>query len=329
MALIQLAGGTVRAPDGALNIRLSQATGLELVLVGPDGAELAPNFQVTRTEVVVVPTGPITVTARSTTGGPFPSGARLGVTLKSAAGTGDEVVRPAADVGGRQAVSLVEIVGGEIADLMGQTSTVELAWMQRGNYAFHVNHKQSSGRTTRWACVLDGSATAHHAVGPDAYQQLIELVLGVASTAYGGPPEQWLVATSPPTEITATLDGEQIDWERALAHPPAPWPSLQESVRDVGRRLPEGSAVVLIDDGVPVDYREVLEIVRERELECIVVALGRSERGARPEDRAAQFWDEEFAALEGFDRVVGIATLAGLAEGASRIADAMFPGGSQ
>lgn len=329
MAVIQLTGGAVSAPGGALNIRLSRTDGLELVLFGEDGTELAPNFRVTRTEAVIVPAGPITVSARTTTGQPFASGTRLGVTVKSAAGTGDEIVRPAVEVGGRQAVTLVDVVGGEVVDLMGQASRIELGWMQRGNYAYHVNHKQPTGRTTRWACVLDGSATAHHTTNPDAYRQLVELVLGIAATAHGTAPEAWLVATSPATDVTAALDGDEIDWEAALSHPPAPWPSLQQAVGIASERLPEGASVVLVVDGVPVDYREVLEIVRSRGQECIVVALGRSRFGARPEDRAEQFWDEELEALEDFDRVVGIATLAGLAEQASQVADAMFPGGAQ
>lgn len=328
MAVIQLTGGSVAAPEGALNIRLSRAQGVELILLDAEGEIVAPNFQVTPAEVVIVPSGPFTVSARTTNGAPFASGVRMGVTIKSAAGSGDEVVRPPAEVGGRQAVSLVEVVGGEIVDLLGEASRAEQGWMQRGNYAYHVNHRQGTGRTTRWACVLDGSAMSHHETDAEGYRGFLELVLGVASTAFGGQPEAWVVASRPMRDITSALAGDEIDWSGAV-HDPAPWPGFLPAVQQVSSRLPKDAAVVLVVDGVPVDYREVRELLAEAGQECIVVALGRSRRGARPEDRPSQFWEEELAALDDFERVVSVASLAGLQEQASQLADAMFPGGGQ
>lgn len=327
MAVIQLTGGSVECPAGAITIRLSRTDGLDLVLLGADGQEVEPNFRVTHTEVVIVPSQPVTVTARTRNGLPMGSGTRLGVSVKAADGSGDEVVRPASEVGGRQSVSLVEIAGGEIADLMGQATRIEQGWMQRGNYAYHVNHRQTDGRTTQWACVLDASASVHHSSHPEAYQAFLELILGIAATAYGRAPSHWVLSTSPPTDVTSALEGEEIDWDAALSHQPAPWPSLLASVEQATKGFDEDGAVVLVVDGVPVDYREVLAHVGARE--CVVVALGRSRFGARPEDRASQFWEEELEALDGFPRVVSVASLADIGENAHQIADAMYPGGER
>ncbi|WP_296136606.1 hypothetical protein [uncultured Tessaracoccus sp.] len=323
MAVIQLSGGSTRAPQGALNIRLSRPQGVTLELVGPDGAVLEPNFRVTPTEVVVVPAGPVTVVARAAGQQTFLEGTRIGVSVRSASGQGDEVVRPPSEVGGRPVVSLVEITGGEVVDLVGRAAAAELGWMQRGNYAYHVHHTQGAGRHTPWALVVDGSASRHRSVVPEHYHAFLELVLGICAAAHGGAPEAWLLATQPVRDVTPALAGETIDWAQALDHPPAPWPSLGGAVGEALDRLPGDGAVVLVADGVFVDYREVREQLQGRT--ATVVALGRSRHGARPEDRPAQFWEEELAGLEGYDHVVSLASLAGLAEDPTPLADALFP----
>lgn len=324
MAVIQLTGGSQQVPTGALNVRLSTPHGVELVFLDADGAAITPNFQVTRVEAVIVPAGPVTVAARTADGRPFQQGARLGVAVKSASGSGDEVVRSPSDVGGRQQVALVEISEGLVTDLLGAASAAERAWMQRGNYAYHVNHRQGTGRATPWSVVLDGSAATHHTRWPERYQQYLELVFGIAVTGFGSPPAKCIVATQPPRDVTATLDGEEIAWETLLGHDPAPWPSLGDAVDQALAPLPSEGALVIVTDGVFVDYREVRERLGERR--CIVVAMGRSQAGARVADRPEHFWEEELQALQDY-HVVSLAALDGLDDEAFALADGMFPGG--
>lgn len=326
MAVIQLSGGAVEAPEGALNIRLSQTNGVELVLLDDYGTAVAPNFQVTRAEVVIVPSGPLAVAVQSTNGAPFPSGTRIGVTVKAASGQGDEVVRAPSEVGGRQAATLIEIRSGQVVDLGGQATAVEKGWMQRGNYAYHVNHKQGGTRTTKWAAVLDGSAMAHHGANVESFRSFLELVLGIAGTGFGEEPEAWFVATRPVRDVTSALDGDEIDWSSVIGEQPAPWPSLGDAVDAALRKLPDDGALVLISDGAFVDHREVRQRLEGRD--SIVVAIGRSRFGARPEDRPEHFWEETLEALASFPRVVSVASLANIADGAPDVADAMFPGGA-
>ena len=323
MAMIQLTGGPVACPDGALELQLTTQRGVELALADALGNPVEPAFRATPSQVVVLPGQSLIVIARPAEGRAFIEGTRIGVTVKAASGSGDEVVRPPVDAGGRTAISLVEIADGRIADLVGQTAATELAWMQRGNQAFHAHHSQRAGRATKWACVLDGSAMSQHTADEDAYRQFIELVLGTAATAYGGAPSAWWVATQPPRDVTATLEHDEIAWEQALNHAPAPWPNMGQAVEAACAGLPDDAPLLIICDGVFVDYREVRDAVAERE--CIVVALGRSKYGARAEDRPTQFWEEELDGLDGFPRVVSLASLTELNEAGSALADAMFP----
>lgn len=323
MAMIQLTGGPIACPDGALELQLTTRSGAELALVDALGNPVEPAFRATRSQVVVLPGQPVIVIARPIEGNAFVEGTRIGVTVKAASGSGDEVVRPPVDAGGRTAISLVEIADGQITDLVGQTSLTELAWMQRGSQAFHTNHAQRAGHATKWACVLDGSAMSQHTADENAYRQFLELVLGTAATAYGCAPSAWWVATQPPRDVTASLEHDEIAWEQALSHAPAPWPNVGEAVEAACAGLPNDAPLLIICDGVFVDYREVRDAIAGRE--SIVVALGRSKYGVRVEDRPTQFWEEELDAFDGFHRVVSLASLTGLSEAGPALADALFP----
>lgn len=325
MAMMQLTGGPIACPEGALELRLTHQQGVELELVGAEGFPIEPTFRATPTQVVIVPEHPVSVVARAADGRPFAEGTRIGITVKAASGSGNEVVRPPVEAGGRLTLPLVEIADGQISDLVGQSASVELAWMQRGNQAFHTNHSQRAIRSTKWACVVDGSAIPQQAADPVAYRSFLELVLGIASTAHGGAPESWMVATRPPREIAPTLTGDAIAWEQALGHDPAPWPSFGDAVDAACAKIPDDAPLLLISDGVFVDYREVRAALPGRQ--CTVVALGTSKYGVRPQDKPSQFWEEELAAFEGFDRVASLASLEGLADVGPALADAMFPKG--
>ncbi len=326
MSVIQLSGGSQPAPAGAVFVRLSVQHGVELVFLDADGAPVAPDFPQSRTEAVIIPRGPLTVAARTLDGQPFARGTRIGVSIKPATavsgGGGDEVVRPPSDVGGRQQVALVELADGRVTDLLGQAAEAERAWMRRGNYAYHVHHRQPSARRTPWAVVIDGSLTGHHR-DSDAFRGFLELVLGVAATGFGAAPVQCVVATMPPRDVTPALDGDEIDWDGLLGHAPAPWPSLGGAVEVALGALPQDGAVVLVTDGPFVDYREVRQQLEDRR--CLVVTTGRSRFGARPSDRPTHFWEEELDALAGFE-VASVADFDGLADEAHALADVMFRG---
>ncbi|RRD46037.1 hypothetical protein [Tessaracoccus sp. OH4464_COT-324] len=322
MALIQLSGGSVAQPVGALNVRLSHGSGVELLLLNAAGASVEPSFRKTPTEVVVLPDEALTVVARCTSGGSFPPDTRIGVSLRSMSNPADEVVRPPLDAGGRASVALVEIVGGTIVDLAHDSSDSDRAWQQRGHRAFHINHPGSRQPGRAWVAVVDGSASGA-ARNPERYHAFLELVLAVATAAYRRQADRVLVAGQPTMEMTQAMEADEVDWAGCLPERPAPWPMLGDAVRSALASLPEDASVVLIVEGVMVDYREVAELLAGRE--HIVVAIGKSRFGARAVDRPQEFWEEELAALEVFDRVASVADLLLDAEGEVALADAMFP----
>ena len=81
--IVQLAaGGSAQAPAGAVSIRLTTTAQVQLVLIGEDGRVVEPQYRASAVEAVFVPTVPVLVTARTTSGQPFASGARVGVSLR-------------------------------------------------------------------------------------------------------------------------------------------------------------------------------------------------------------------------------------------------------
>lgn len=322
MAVIQLSGGSTKSPAGALNIRLSMAQGAELVLLAADGSRIEPSFIKTATDVVVVPDQPFTVVARCQRGAAFAEGTRIGVSIRSVSGEGDEVVRLPADASSRNDLPLVEITQGEILDCVAEQGTAQQGWRQPGQHAYHVRHSSRRGGARDWVAVIDGSTT-RGVDTPKQWHALLELVLGIASAAYGQDPNRVLWATQPPIDLTTQLSQSEVDWDSVLPSQPAAWSRLGGAVENALATLPDDGAVVLISDGVFVDYREVAQLIGQRE--HVVVALGRSRFGVRPSDQIEQFWHEELAALEIFSPVAALNTLTLTSADEVLLADAMFP----
>lgn len=330
--IVQLGpGGSAQAPTGAVSIKLSSTVPAQLVLMTPSGEVVEPQFRVSPSEAVVVAGEALVVTARPTLNQPFASGTRIGVSFRNPGGAGSEIVRPAVEVGGQQSVTLVRIgADGLITDALEDGRRMEgeglwaRPWMKPGAYAYHVNHHQSAAMEEEWSLVLDGSATMLAARRREGLGRFLETLIGVVSTALGSGPRAVLVSTDPARDAVAALDADAIDWAAAIGEDPAPWPSVTSAVRR------SSGAVVVVLDGVPVDYRELTAWARESGRRMIVVAVGRSRHGLEQSDRPAQFWDEELAALSGLaelDRVTVVSTvdLGSVVEHAPQFADALFP----
>lgn len=332
--IVQLAaGGTAQAPAGAVSIKLSTTGPAQVLLSRPDGEVVEPQFRVSANEVVVVPGQELLIGARSSTGQPFASGTRLGMSFRSPGGAGAEIVRPAVEVGGHHSVHLVRLgADGTLTDLFADARRADegawsRAWLRPGEYAYHVNHQDSTTRDVDWALVLDASASVLVEERRASIGTFVETLIGIAATGYGNLPGSVLVATEPVRESVAALDADAIDWNDALGHDPAPWPRVTRAVEAAAKG---GRSVALLLDGVPVDYRELEAFASSSGTPMLVVAVGRSRHGLRPEDRPGQFWDEELAALDGLAalenvRLVSTADLAGAVEAAADLADALFP----
>lgn len=334
-SIVQLApGGTAQAPSGAITVKLSTAAQARVVLTRGDGEEIEPDFRKSPTEAVFVPREDVVVAARPLSGQPFPPGARVGVSLRSPSGAGAEIVRPAADVGGHHSVALARVgadglVHDALADGRGGAGGEGLfarEWLREGSYAYHVNH-QGQSRVVPWSLVLDASASIlveHRRAGLGRF---LERLIGIVATAFSSEPKSLLVATDPLREAVSVLDADRVDWVEALGSEPAPWARMTHAAQAAGP-----GAVVVVLDGVPVDYRELTAWASAHDGEVLVVAVGRSRYAARPEDRPSQFWEEELAALDGLAalehaRVVSVTDLDEAAEATSAVADALFPVG--
>lgn len=332
--IIQLAaGGSAQAPAGALAIRLSATAAAQIVLTGPSGTVVEPQFRVSATEVVVVPGQELTVGARTATGQPFASGTRLGVSFGTPGGGGSEIVRPSAEVGGQHGVTLAHLsAGGLITDAMadarrGDDGSWARPWLKPGAYAFHVNHQDPLKRDTRWALVLDASASILVEDRRARVGQAVETLIGIVATGFGHLPAAVLLATEPMLDRVEALEADAIDWGEALGHDPAPWPRVTRAVQAAADG---GRAVVLLLDGVPVDYRELTAFAADSGTPLLVLAVGRSRFGLRQEDRPVNFWDEELAALDELAALPNVhlaatTDLAHAAAAAERLADALFP----
>lgn len=332
--IVQLApGGTAKAPAGAVSIKLSTTAPAQIVLTRGNGESVEPQFRVSANEVVVVPGEELLIAARSSLGQPFASGTRIGVSFRSPGGAGSEIVRPAAEVGGHHCVSLVRLAAdGTLTDVMadgrrGDDGAWSREWLRPGAYAFHVNHQESTNADTQWAVVLDASASIMVEDRRERLGAFVETLIGIAATGLGNLPGAVLLATDPTRDSVDALDADRIDWDAALGHDPAPWPRVTRAVREAAEG---GRSVALLLDGVPVDYRELTAFAEESGTQLLVVAVGRSRHGLRPEDRPAQFWDEELAALDELAalatvRLVSTTDLAGAVADAAGLADALFP----
>lgn len=332
--IVQLApGGTAEAPEGAVSIRLSTTAPAQVMLTGATGEQVEPQFRVSATEVVVVAGTELLIAARSRTGQPFASGTRIGVSLRNPGGAGREVVRPAAEVGGHHSVMLVRLgADGVITDVLADGRRTDegawsRSWLRPGAYAYHVHHADSSAADVAWAMVLDASASILVEERRASVGAFLEALTGIAATGFGNLPGSLLLATDPVRDAVGALDVDQIAWGEALGHDPAPWPRVTPAVQ---RAAEGGRSVALLLDGVPVDYRELTAYAAQSSTPMLVVVVGRSRHGLRPEDRPAQFWDEELAALDGLaalDNVALVSTtdLAVAVENAPALADALFP----
>lgn len=332
--IVQLApGATARAPEGAVSIRLSTTVPAQVVLTGAGGVQLEPQFRVSPTEVVVVPGVELLVEARSATGQPFASGARIGVSLRHPSGAGSEVVRPAAEVGGHHSVSLVRLsADGLITDVLAGGRRADegawsRAWMRPGSYAYHVHHADSSSGDVEWAMVVDASASILVEERRAGLGVFLETFTGIAATGFGNLPGSLLLAADPIRDAVGALEGDPIDWDEALGHDPAPWPRVTPAVE---RAAAGGRSVALLLDGVPVDYRELTAFAARSATPMLVVVVGRSRHGMSQEDRPTQFWDEELAALDELAAIDGVALVSTTDLGravhqAPALADALFP----
>ena len=335
VGIVQLAaGGSEQAPPGAISIRLSSTAPAQLVLVGDDGRVVEPQFRVSGLEVVFVPGAQVLVTARTTTGQPFASGTRIGASLRNPAGAGREIVRPAVEVGGQQSVTLVRIGGdGLISDAMADArrrgdgeGLWSRPWLKVGSYAYHVNHQVSTSAAVNWAVVVDGSASLLVADRRAALGEFLETLVGIAATAWGCAPRALLVASDPVKDAVEALNSDRIDWAGALGEDPAPWPRVTHAVIAASAEV---SAVALVLDGVPVDYRELTAWARATRQRLLVVVVGKSKYGVRPLERPTQFWEEELAALDelaALENVTLVATtdFAASVADSSGFADALF-----
>ncbi|NHB85055.1 hypothetical protein G7085_11715 [Tessaracoccus sp. HDW20] len=99
--------------------------------------------------------------------------------------------------------------------------------------------------------------------------------------------------------------------------------------RAVERAAETSDSVVLLLDGVPVDYRELTRFAAGSGTPMLVVAVGRSRYGLLASDRPLEFWDEELAALDELAalptvRLVATTDLAAAVAQAPALADAFF-----
>lgn len=333
--IVQLAaGGTAQAPQGAVSIKLSSPARAQLVLMRADGQVVEPDFRKSDDEVVLLPREPVVVTARSSIGQPFPAGTRIGVTFRSPSGAGAEIVRPGAEVGGHQAVMLARIdADGLIHDALADgrrgsdgEGLFARDWMKPGSYAYHVNHHQGPAGDLSWSLVLDASASILVEHRREGLGRFLETLIGIVSTAFGSEPTAVLTATEPVRDAVDVLHSDEIDWYAALGRDPAAWARVTHAAREA-----DGvGAVVVVIDGVPVDYRELTQWAAQTSAQVFVVAVGRSRYGLRPEDKPTQFWEEELAALDDLAalervRVVSTADLDSAAQAADALADSLFP----
>lgn len=334
--IVQLApGGTAQAPQGAVTIKLSTTAAARLTLLGVGGEVVAPQFTVSAAEVVFVPGGAeVLVTARSEAGRPFPAGTRVGVSLRSASGMGGEVVRPAAEVGGQQSVSLVRIDrSGLLTDVLADGRRDEggglwaRPWMRHGSYAYHVRQRRAQQGT--WALVLDASASMMVEERRSGLGAAVESLVGIVATANGSAPRALLVATDPPRDAVSALDADRIDWARALGDDPAPWPRVTHAVEAAAAGA---DVVVLVLDEVPVDYRELTRWAADATARLVVLVAGCSRWGLGERDRPAHFWDEQLAALGELAALesvtlVSVSDLGAVVAEAAELADALYPVG--
>lgn len=332
--IIQLApGGSAKAPVGAVAIRLSTTAAAQIVLTGPGGEVVEPQFRVSPMEVVVVPGQELTVGARTATGQPFASGTRLGVSFATPGGGGNEIVRPSAEVGGHHGITLAHLsADGVITDAMaegrrGNDDSWQRPWLKPGAYAFHVNHQDPVKRDTRWALVLDASASIMVEERRARVGKAVETMVGIVATGFGHLPASVLLATEPMLDRAEALEADAIDWNEALGHAPAPWARVTRAVRAAAEG---GRAVALLLDGVPVDYRELTAYAAESGTPLLVLAVGRSRFGLRQDDRPVQFWEEELAALDELAALPNVqlaatTDLANAVADAQRLADVLFP----
>lgn len=331
--IVQLApGGSATAPAGAIQITLSSTAPAQLFLADSYGAAVEPQFRVSAHAVVVVPGQELLIGARSEQGQPFASGVRVGVSFRSPGGAGNEIVRPAAEVGGHHSVTLVRLsADGTLTDALndnrrGDEGAWAKAWLRPGTYAFHVNHQDSGVADRRWALVLDASASIMVEERRARVGIFVEAFTGIVATALSHLPEAMLLTTDPIRDRVAALDADRIDWDQALGHDPAPWPRVTPAVREAAK---DGRSVALLLDGVPVDYRELTAFAAESGTELLVAVVGRSRHGLRPEDRPSQFWEEELAALDELAalpnvRLASTTHLGDAVDAAPALADALF-----
>lgn len=344
MALRQLTPGVeLDAPVGPLRIRLDAPAGVRLELRDEQGASLQPSHRMSATEVIVVPTGRTLLIGAVVSGHPFPPDTLVGMTIAAAAGTGDEVVRPRADVGGRSFAPLVRYTPGSIPKLndafetRGENDRLEpfipRTWHRVGNYAYHTHHDDFSQARVGWSLVLDGSASMLISTPRPQVGALLEVLVGVLGAAMGSAPASAMVADYPdPRDVKALLAVETPDWDVILGDDPSPWARVLPSLERATAGLDDEGLAVLVVDGMPVDLAEVEQWVITTRRRLLVVTLGRSRFEYAVAFRPTQAWDDELQALATLAAqpsvtVASVSGLAGVTERAVEFADALFPVG--
>lgn len=344
MAVRQLVpGSSVAGPDGPLRVRLDAPPGVRLEFRDAvTNAPVEPAHRASATEAILMPMGRSLLVGGVPTlaGQPFQPGTLVGITVMPAAGDGDHLVRPRADVGGRTFAGLIRVNPGSPVTLEDALEArvvddlkpfVARSWHRTGNYGYHAHHDATAGERGPWAFVVDGSASMLLPSRRAALVGVMECLVGVAGTARGSAPVAAVVCSFPdPRAFTDALETDAVDWSAALGKQPSPWnrvtPGLDLAL--AGTRK-EGLAVLLLA-GPPVDLDDLCAWPGRAGHRLLVVVLGRSRNEYLPSRRPNHAWDDELGCLEVLSRVDGVTLVSvsdasAVPERAVEFADALFP----
>jgi len=291
------------------------------------------------TEAIVVPTGRALLIGGvpPITGQPFPPGTLVGATIVAAAGSGDELVRPRVDVGGRAFAGLVRVDPGnppQISDALeirveeAVKPLVNRPWYQVGSYGYHAHHDGGRQRRGPWSLALDATSSLLSQTRRAEVSALLEAVIGIMVTARGTAPARATLCSFPdPVDFTEALDADNVDWNAILDRQPSPWRRLAGGLKRASDAVGADGVVVCVSDGLPADLSELERADAGAQL--ILVVLGTGPKDYLPSRRPTQAWRNELAPLDAMERrgviVVSIDDLAGVADNAIALADALVP----